>query len=580
MSPWPKDKLALGVISAAVFLQLFFGLTGLRWGLPNQSRFVIFSPALLKTPQMPEKLEASWKKIYQGVKKSRQEDTDESMPRIQGAEEFKPGWVWPPGNLLHSYRSILLRSQNPDEQKTFTILAQMDPVHLKLKPIYIQYGGFFAYSCGVLLEVLAHLKWIHLSRSLSFYLLNPSQMARFYIAGRGLMFFSTLATLIVLFDLGRRLSGERMGALAALFFVLSPAVIANSHVLKPHPYAAFWALLSVDASVLALEAESARALRFCGVFAGLAAGSNLSFFYFGFLPIIVWLWRGRSQKLFSPAWQGTLLSFLAFALSNPYLFIDPGYYVWELLVYPRHKAGFSLHSTFLFLTRYFPQALGYALTMAAFSGFVLALKSESKKRFFAVISMGGLLFLWFLLMFVWGFLNGSASVRFFYPFLGLFSLLAAEFFVSERVFPLLKRIFLPVVLIFNFLICFVYVKNLYLNDGDKSTRYQAALWVEKNIKPGQSIGLSRYPQPYSTPLFRYDQYRLVVFERPDFLKRLPQYIVLDQEGYSDPKTREFVGKNYRLAAAFKPFSLGPFSIDPNYYINTEMRIFKLQDRKS
>ena len=123
MISWPKDKLALAVICAAIFLQFIFGLTGLRWGLPNQSRFSIFSPALLNAPQMPEKLEASWKKIYQGVKKSRQEDTDESMPRIQGAEEFKPGWTWPPGNLIHSYRSILLRSQNPDEQKTFTILA-------------------------------------------------------------------------------------------------------------------------------------------------------------------------------------------------------------------------------------------------------------------------------------------------------------------------------------------------------------------------------------------------------------------------------------------------------------------------
>jgi hypothetical protein len=579
MIPWPKDKFALGVILAAVFLQLFFGLTGLRWGLPNQSRFSIFSPALLSDSRMPEKLEASWKKIYRGVQKSRQEDTDESMPRIQGAEEFKPGWVWPPGNLVHSYRSILLRSQNPDEQKTFTILAQMDPAHLKLKPIYIQYGGFFVYSCGILLELLAHLKWIHLSRSLSFYLINPSQMARFYIVGRALMFFSTMATLIVIFDIGRRLSGERMGSLAALFFVLSPAIVANSHVLKPHPYAAFWALLSVDAAVMALETESARALRFCGVFAGLAAGSNLSFFYFGFLPLIVWVWRGGSQKLFSFAWQGTLLSFLAFSLSNPYLFIDPGYYVWELLVYPRHKAGFSLHSTFLFLTSYFPEALGYALTVAAFLGFVLDLKSESKKRFFAVISMGGLLLLWFLLMFVWGFLNSSASVRFFYPFLGLFSLLAAEFFVSERVPSLLKRLFLPIVLLFNFLICFVYVKNLDLNDGDNSTRYQSALWIEKNIKPGQSIGLSRYPQPYSTPLVRYDQYRLVVFERPDFLKRFPEYMVLDQEGYSDPKTRAFVKKNYHLAAAFKPFSLGPFSMDPNYYINTAIRIFQLKDQK-
>ncbi len=580
MRTWPKDKVALGLALTAVLLELVFGLTGLTWGLPNESRFVIFPPAMLSDSKMPENLEASWKKIYQGVKQSRREDTDESMPSIKGVAEFKPGWRWPPGDLVHSYRSILLRSQNPDEQKTFTVLAQMNPARLSFKPIYIQYGGFFVYTCGILLEICAHLKWIHLTHGLAYYLLHPEEMALFYIVGRMLIFFSTMATVGVLFDIGRRLSSERMGALAALFFVLSPAVIANSHVLKPHPYAAFWALMSVDLAVMALEAGSAKVLRLCGVFAGLAAGANLSFFYFGALPLIVWLWRGRPRELFRPALEGAFLSLLAFAATNPYLFIDPGYYVWELLVYPRHKAGLSLYSTFLFLTDYFPQALGYGLEGAAILGLLLALKSGGKKRFFAVISSGGLLFLWFLLALVWGFLSGSASVRFFYPFLGLFSLLAAEFFVSQRVSRTLRGFLLAGVLISNFLTCFVYLKNLDINDAANSTRSQAALWIQKNIKPGDSVGLSRYPQPYSTPLFRYDRYRLIVFEHPDFLKNFPEYVVLDQEGYSDPQTRLFIKKNYDAAAAFKPFSLGPFAMDPHYYFNTAMRIFKLKAQKS
>ncbi len=549
---------------------------GLTWGLPNASRFSIFSPTMLSDSKMPEKLEQSWKKIYQGVRQSRKEDTDESMPSVKGVEEFKPGWSWPPGELVHSYRSMLLRSQNPDEQKTFTVLAQMNPARLNFKPIYIQYGGFFVYSCGILLEICAHLKWIHLTHGLSYYLLHPEEMALFYVVGRMLMFFSTLAMPLVLFDIGRRISSERMGALAALLFSLIPAVIPNSHVLKPHPYAAFWAILSVDWAVRALKAESGNALSWCGVFAGLAAGANLSFFYFGALPLLVWLWRGRPRELFRRSLAGSFLSFLTFAATNPYLFIDPGYYVWELLVYPRHKASFSLNSAFLFFTDYFPRALGCGLAVASVLGLIVMFRGKSKKRFFAVVSMGGLLLLWVLLALVWGFLNSSVSVRFFYPFLGLFSLLAAEFFVSDFISQNLRWPFLAIVLAFNSLNCFVYLKNLSLNDSKDSTRAQAAFWIQKNIKPGSSVGLSRYPQPYSTPLFRYDQYDLIVFERPDFLKTFPEYVVLDQEGYSDPQTHLFIKKNYRLAAAFKPFSLGLFSVDPNYYVNTAMRIFKLK----
>ena len=78
----------------------------------------------------------------------------------------------------------------------------------------------------------------------------------------------------------------------------------------------------------------------------------------------------------------------------------------------------------------------------------------------------------------------------------------------------------------------------------------------------------------------YDQYDLFVFEHPNFLKNFPEYVVLDQEGYSDPQTHLFIKKNYRLAAAFKPFSLGPFSMDSNYYINTAIRIFTLKSTEA
>ncbi len=574
MSALLKDKMTFLTLTAALILGGFACLWGISWGLPSSARFVAFPPSMIHDVEMPQKLQSSWKEIYSGFDEAHLKVEDEQTPHVEGIKEFSAAWTWPPGDLVHSYRSILLRSENPDEQKTFTMLARMNPAKFNFKPLYVQYGGFFVYSVGAFLEILAHLGIVHLIPGLVYYLVHPNAMRGLYLAGRMLMLFSTLASIFVLFDIGRRVSGERMGALAALLFALCPAVIPNSHVLKPHPYAALWVFLSIDAAIVALNGESAVAFRLCGIFAGMAAGSNLSFFYFGALPLVAWFWRGRPQNLKWAAFEGAILSFLVFALSNPYLFWDPQYYLWELTVYPRHKAGFSIASGLSFFTDYFPKAMGFGVEILAGLGLFISILRGNKNRFLAVVSGGGLLVLWTLLAFAWGFLNSSASIRFFYPFLGLACLLAADF-LTWKFFPAwLRGGILAVILIENSLACFVYLRNLGLNDTPFSTRSQAATWIERNIPAGSNLGLARYPQPYSTPLFRYDRYHFTVFERPDYLKpnSLPQFVVLDQEDYPDSKI--FFAKDYTPAAVFMPFSILGASMDDSYYINTTMRIFR------
>ncbi len=118
MRTWPKDKVALGLVVTAVLLELVFGLTGLTWGLPNESRFVIFPPAMLSDSKMPENLEVSWKKIYQGVKQSRREDSDELMPSIKGLAEFKPFSLGPFAMDPHYYINTAMRIFKLKAQKS------------------------------------------------------------------------------------------------------------------------------------------------------------------------------------------------------------------------------------------------------------------------------------------------------------------------------------------------------------------------------------------------------------------------------------------------------------------------------
>ncbi len=568
-------------LAGALALGLATGLCGLRWGLPGSARLAAFPERLKPTAEVADRLTRSWEQLYQGIVATHRDlRPEEPVTYVQGVDVIGPGWDWPPPKLANSYRSLLLRSENPDEQKPFVVLSRMRPWRLELEPLYIHYGGAFIYPLGAFLAAAAVVRAVTLVGDMRHYLMHPDDMRGLYVAGRLFLLAFSLGSLAVLFELGRRLGGVAAGFWAAVFYALCPMVIVNAHDLKPHPYSAFWCLAAVLLASLAVDSGRRRDYLWCGVCAGMAAGSNFSFLVFAALPAAAWLWRrARKTELVSAA-LGCAAAAGLWLATNPYVILAARDYVWETTVYPTaRKAGAAaaLRGLLPLLGSQLTVELGLVVQLLAAAGLIRALsRGRDRRRFVAAVLVGAGAILWAGLAFLWGFMSGPEAVRFFYPLVGLACVLAADFAVSGPLPRWAKVLAVAAALADGGVRSGVYLANLHLDDTPRGTRQRAAAWIEGHVPPGGSIGLSRYPQPTSTPAFRYDRYKLVVFERLDLVApaRYPDFIVVDGPGRGAVEQAPAAGA-FELVESFKPVELAWGRVyDGSFFANAAMYVYK------
>lgn len=570
-------------VAALLLWGLATGLFGLRWGLPGPERLRAFPESLRPTPEIARQVTDAWTRLYQGIERTHKElKTEEPVTYVQGVVRIKPGWTTLPDALINSYRSALLRSENPDEQKPLLVLARMRPWKLEFKPLYVHYGGAFIYALGAFLKTASVAGAVALVPDMNHYLLNPGDMGALYLCGRVLIVLFHVASLWVLYDIGRRLSGHHAGLLAALFFSLSPIALVNSHNLKPHPYSAFWCLAALRFMLVAYESGKRRDYLACGLCVGVGAGANFSLACFGMLPFLAWAWRAKAAR--AKEWREPLLAAAVtvgtFVLANPYAVFSHKDYLWELTVYPGARSALDWGTVSSFWGAGLTSALGAALYAAALAGFVWSARSkDARRRLLCLAAAACFAVLWTGMTFLWGFISGTGATRFFYPLVALGCVFAADALLNARLPAPARVAALAAVLLDSGLRGGVYLLNMRLDSGPASTRASAAAWLETHAPAGASVGLTRYPQPAHTPSFRYDRFELVVFDKADSFKGkgYPDFVVAD--GFDRPRAEELPG--YEPAASFLPAPLGWAKVtDDSFFANTPMFVYRRKGARS
>lgn len=556
---------------------LLTGLWGIRWGLPGPARLRAFPERLRPTPEVAQKFADAWARLYEDIKLSHEEvRLEEPVTYAQGLEEVPAGWDFPPPKLLNSYRSFLLQSENPDEKKSFIILSQMRPWKLDFKPLYSFYGGSFIYPLGAFLKLSSMTGAFKLVADMRHYLMHPEDMGMIYLAGRVFILLFHLGSLWIIYDVGTRLSGRRAGLCAALLFALCPAVISNSHLIKPHPYAAFWALAAARSLLLAASGGAKRDYVLCGLFAGMATGANFSLAPLIGLPALAWLKR-RLEKTSSPdergrALLGLLCAALACLAANPYLVFCYKDFAWDRQ-YVSGRGGFNIGALGAMLLTTV-KGMGLVLGPLSALGSMAALGAGGQRRLLAAVFWMTFFPLWFLF---WSFSEDIGSLRLYYPLLGLGAIFAADLLLSRPWPKALKALALAALLADNGLRSFVCLENMRLDAGPLSTRTRAADWIEKNIPAGATVGLVRYPEPAHTPPFLFDSRHLVISSDPQALPtaKLPRYFIVDEPGRRS--VDEWIGNQYEMRASFLPKRLGWVPMeDDSSFINEAMFIYELK----
>ena len=107
------------------------------------------------------------------------------------------------------------------------------------------------------------------------------------------------------------------------------------------------------------------------------------------------------------------------------------------------------------------------------------------------------------------------------------------------------------------------------------TRARAAAWIDENAPAGASLGLARYPQPATSPVMRYDKYRLVVYSDPALLEKdPPRFLLLDDSGASELE-RSAAAPLYALVDDEKPYGfLWARVEDETFFANPRLRIYR------
>jgi hypothetical protein len=345
----------------------------------------------------------------------------------------------------------------------------------------------------------------------------------------------------MVFELARVLAGRKAAAAAAILFALVPSVVVQSHVLKPHPVAAFWFLAAAYALFRAVEEGRALDFLLCGLGAGMAAGCALTTAFGLAMPALAWLFRRDGTGRAALAAVAAGLAVLA--VTNPYLVLHPRDFAWEFLVYMPARAPASLAALRDGLRGTMTGA-GAIWTLAAFAGAALAIRRGGARRALGLLVLGGFALVW-LRFSAWA--GSPASLRFSYPLIGLGCVLAADAASSLPV-PLGALLFAAVLVDTGAGGCAV-LANLRAEASPSSTRAAAADWIETHVPADAEIGLNRFPEPAHTPPFRWDRYRLVVFENVAALgARVPEWLVVD--GAAARELRAWSDPRYETAASF------------------------------
>ncbi|MDI6892276.1 MAG: glycosyltransferase family 39 protein [Actinomycetota bacterium] len=412
------------------------------------------------------------------------------------------------------------------------------------------------------------------------------QLPGFYLWGRLTTAFLGTSTVYIVYLIGRRMFGEKVGLLSALLLAFSFFHVKDSHYITVDVPASFFVALSFLFCYLILEKGEKRHYILAGLFAGLSMATKWNVAPILLSLIVAYLlasWRNRALT------DGIFIGLLAFGLGlfigTPYAFLDLPKFLNDLagimVHYRGGHPGFEASVPWLFYLKHMAssEGLGVAIFLCAAGGILLSLMRRSDKD---------LLLLSFPL--VYFLLVSSSKVTFprnvlpLYPFLVLYGgcfLSEIIKFLSSR-FRLeggKKNLIVAGLLVLVLTMPVIRIVQFDYGCSIKDTRTRAAEWVEKNLPRGSKIAAEFYAPPISR---NFEVVKFPFLDRPPewFLEQNFDYLVFDgadfQRYFDEPdKYHEQVekyNKLFRLGTLIKDFKADE---RVEGFLSPEIRIYKV-----
>lgn len=536
------------VALAAVALSLW----GTGWCLPDRARLERVLPEGGDTPALRAALEKAWGQLHARLGEDILLNPESWGYGFSRTAEVAAGWKVVPEVLVSPARSFYLRSGHEDEPNILNAAARLRPTLRGLNPRIYFYGGAYMYALAGWIAVGAALTPARLVPGVSFYMEHPEQMAWLYLLGRTFSGACYLAVAWLLFRTGRRLFGEPAALAAVALWIAPPGIVILSHAMKPHLMGMFLTLAAYALCVETLRTGETRWGQWAGAAAGLAMAAVS---HLGMASMIVALtavlrvaegrpWREEAGWVLRAA--GLFIA--AFLAATPYLLLEP-----KTTATALREVGKLSHPCLENLWVFARSGLLHGLTWPVYLLFAAGLGWAARQKDAAVRLALGSFCLMYLTEIILPHVLQMDSIRYLGALpLGLLLGGAAAARAGKGGLALAGAAAL-----FAAAHSAVLDYNLALDRPGSSTRDRAGDWIEAHVPAGADIAILRLPQPSNSAYFRWNRYRLRIYEPPVFAALaasapVPEWLVLVHPSYDDHGAAGAALARYKTAARFEP----------------------------
>lgn len=418
--------------------------------------------------------------------------------------------------------------------------GDLNPHFFRLPPL-LSYALFFLYG----LFYLAGLFLGAFKSVADFGYLYLNDPTTFFLIGRvfcGLLF--GLLSILFLYYLARDIFSERVGLLAALFLSLNFLHVRDSHYLYFDIPLVFFIILFFILLYRIFEKDRFRDYLLCGVVLGIATSVKYSAVILG-VPLVLVILRNKIRfndtpgVFFKKALAMGFLYLFTLFITNPFMFLDYRFFIYDVSRMPFHKQEFWYHLRVSLLG-----SCGLVMCLVSALGMIMAVL---KKNAFSII----------LIVFVAAYYLVVARVsqsaeRYIFPIIPPVLVFAA--FYADHIIAKLRSFKVRsaaagavcAALLMPSMVKIYYCDRLFLAEDTRTKSYR---WVKENIPANAKIALDAtsvvYPSLEQSKEFiaeGIEAYKRRKFSRP----------IRRPEGAFDYKTKlamdnpRYTEKTYRI----------------------------------
>lgn len=312
----------------------------------------------------------------------------------------------------------------------------------------------------------------------------------FFLIGRMTSVIFGVATVFLIWKLGKRFFGPTVGLIASFLLATNFLHAKESHYIKEDIVMTLLVLASFYFCLKILKRGKTSDYLLCGVFLGLALSAKLIGILIVPIIILAHFVSGKEKRFKNLIYTG-IASLLTYCLVNPYLVIDPretlGWifsdFSYNKISYSQYLGGRPMWQWFALI--HIPEGVGRLVFLSSFLGFIICFVYGRKAKEFLLVPIMPLIFL--LTVDKWTQYHSARFALITIPFFVLGSaILIGKTSRRFKKGKLRNICLLGLLVLFSFQSATRIIKfNKLISSPD--TRGLGKTWIEKNIDPESRV---------------------------------------------------------------------------------------------